>query len=76
MLLKIVYLLVRRVLSLTALMFRRDLAKDAELFVLRTAQSRWHAHCTTCGIMEVTWRRRYGCMAGGQEAAGSIQRQG
>jgi putative transposase len=34
-LLKIVYLLVRRILSLTALMFRRDLAKDAELFVLR-----------------------------------------
>ena len=35
MLLKIVYLLVRRILSLAALMFRRDLAKDAELFVLR-----------------------------------------
>jgi hypothetical protein len=30
-LLKIVYLLVRRVLGLAALVFRRDLAKDAEL---------------------------------------------
>ena len=35
MLLKIVYLLVRRVLGLAVLVFRRDLAKDAELLVLR-----------------------------------------
>ena len=35
MLLKIVYLLVRRVLSLSVLVFRGDLAKDAELLVLR-----------------------------------------
>ena len=35
MLLKIVYLLVRRVLSLAILAFRSDLAKDAELLVLR-----------------------------------------
>ena len=35
MLLKIVYLLVRRVLGLFVLVFRRDLAKDAELLVLR-----------------------------------------
>ena len=35
MLLKIVYLLVRRVLGLAVLAFRRDLAKDAELLVLR-----------------------------------------
>ena len=35
MLLKIVYLLVRRVLGLAVLISRRDLAKDAELLVLR-----------------------------------------
>ena len=35
MLLKIVYLLTRRVLSMAALVFRGDLAKDAELLVLR-----------------------------------------
>ena len=34
-LLMIVYLLVRRVLGLAVLVFRRDLAKDAELLVLR-----------------------------------------
>jgi hypothetical protein len=34
-LLKIVYLLVRRVLGLFVLVFRKDLAKDAELLVLR-----------------------------------------
>ena len=35
MLLKIVYMLVRRVLGLALLLFREDLAKDAELLVLR-----------------------------------------
>ena len=35
MLLKIVYLLVRRLLSLVVLVFRGDRAKDAELLVLR-----------------------------------------
>ena len=35
MLLEIVYLLVRRVLSLAVLVFRRDLTKDAELLALR-----------------------------------------
>ena len=35
MLLKIVYLLVRRMLGLAMLLFRRDMAKDAELLVLR-----------------------------------------
>ena len=35
MLLKIVYLLVRRILGLAVLVFRADLAKDAELLVLR-----------------------------------------
>ncbi len=34
-LLKIIYVLVRRLLSLAALMFRCDSAKDAELLVLR-----------------------------------------
>jgi hypothetical protein len=34
-LLKIVYLLVRRLLGLGVLLFRRDMAKDAELLVLR-----------------------------------------
>jgi hypothetical protein len=34
-LLKIVYLLVRRILGLAVLAFRGDLAKDAELLVLR-----------------------------------------
>jgi putative transposase len=34
-LLKIVYLLVRRLLGLAALVFRKDLTKDAELLVLR-----------------------------------------
>ena len=35
MLLKIVYLLIRRLLGLAVLVFRKDLAKDAELLVLR-----------------------------------------
>ena len=35
MLLKIAYLLVRRILGLVVLLFRRDMAKDAELLALR-----------------------------------------
>jgi hypothetical protein len=35
MLFKIVYLLVRRILGFAVLISRRDLAKDAELLVLR-----------------------------------------
>ena len=35
MLLKIIYLLIRRLLGLAVLVFRKDLAKDAELLVLR-----------------------------------------
>ncbi|MGA2829159.1 MAG: hypothetical protein ABSF03_23950 [Streptosporangiaceae bacterium] len=35
MLLKIVYLLVRRILGLAVLLFRKDMTKDAELLVLR-----------------------------------------
>ena len=34
-LIKIAYLLVRRILGLAVLLFRRDMAKDAELLVLR-----------------------------------------
>jgi len=39
---KIVYLLVRRILGLAALISRRDLAKDAELLVLRHENARRH----------------------------------
>jgi hypothetical protein len=43
--LKIIYLLVRRILGLAVLVFRTDLAKDAELLVLRheNAVLRCHA---------------------------------
>ncbi len=37
MLLKIVYLLTRRLLCLAVLLFRRGMAKDAELLVVRRA---------------------------------------
>ena len=51
MLFKIVYLLVRRILGLAVLISRSDLAKDAELLVLRheNAVLRRHAggSCTT-----------------------------
>ena len=45
MLLKIIYLLIRRLLGLAVLVFRKDLAKDAELLVLRheNAVLRHHA---------------------------------
>ncbi|HEY1002892.1 MAG TPA: hypothetical protein VGD83_24940, partial [Streptosporangiaceae bacterium] len=45
MLIKIVYLLVRRILGLIALLFRTDITKDAELLVLRNenAVQRRHA---------------------------------
>ena len=45
MLLKIVYLLVRRILGLAVLVLRKDLAKDAELLALRheNAVPRRHA---------------------------------
>jgi hypothetical protein len=36
-LIKIVYLLTRRILGLAVLVFRKDLAKDAELLVLSVA---------------------------------------
>ncbi len=43
MLLKIVYLLVRRILGLAVLLFRRDMAKDAELLRHENAILRRHA---------------------------------
>ena len=42
--LKIVYLLVRRVLGLAVLVFRMDLAKDAELLGLRHANAVLRRH--------------------------------
>ena len=44
MLLKIVYLLVRRILSLAVLVFLTDLAKDAELLVLRHENAMLRRH--------------------------------
>src|SRR5437762_5957762 len=44
MLLKIVYLLVRRVLGVAVLVFSKDLAKDAELLVLRHENSVLRRH--------------------------------
>jgi putative transposase len=54
-LLKIVYLLVRRLLGLAVLVLRKDLAKDAELLVLRheNAVLRRHAPATL-----LTWHRK------------------
>lgn len=43
-LLSIVYLLVRRILSLIVLVFRRDLGKDAELLVLRHENAVLRSH--------------------------------
>ena len=39
MLLKLVYLLVRRILGLAVLLFRGEMAKDAQLLVLRRENS-------------------------------------
>ena len=44
MLLKIVYLLVRRILGLAVLVSRTDLAKDAELLVLRHENAALRRH--------------------------------
>ena len=44
MLLKIVYLLVRRILGLVVLLFRRDMTKDAELLVVRHENAVLHRH--------------------------------
>jgi hypothetical protein len=56
-LLKIVYLLVRRVLGLFVLVFGRDLAKDAELLVLRheNAVLRRHARRTRYEPADRVW---------------------
>src|SRR6266481_3892191 len=55
--LKIVYLLVRRLLSLAVLMFRGDRAKDAELLVLRheNALLRRHAGRVRYEPADRTW---------------------
>ena len=45
-LLKIVYLLVRRIVGLAVLVLRRDLAKDAELLVLRHENAVLRRHAT------------------------------
>ena len=54
---KIVYLLVRRVLSLAVLVFRTDLAKDAELLVLRheDAVLRRHASRVRYELADRVW---------------------
>ena len=44
--LKIVYLLVRRVLGLAVLVFRTDLAKDAELLVLPNENAALRRHAS------------------------------
>jgi hypothetical protein len=44
---KVVYLLVRRILGLAALISRRDLAKDAELLVLRHENAVLRRHAGT-----------------------------
>ena len=55
-LLKIVYLLTCRVLGLAVLVFRGDLAKDAELLVLRHENAVLRRHPAGCGT-----RRPTGC---------------
>jgi putative transposase len=56
-LLKIVYLLVRRILGLVVLLFRRDMAKGAELLVLRheNAVLRRHAGKVRYGPADRVW---------------------
>ena len=54
MLLKIVYLLVRRILDLAALAFRGDQSKDAELLVLRHERMPpQFLHAQAAGILAV-----------------------
>jgi hypothetical protein len=53
-LLKIVYLLTCRVLSLAVVVFRGDLAKDAELLVLRYENAVLRRHAGRCGTSRVT----------------------
>jgi hypothetical protein len=48
-LLKIVYLLIRRLLGLAVLVFRKDLAKDAELLVLRHENAVLRRHAGRVG---------------------------
>ena len=50
MLFKIFYLLVRRILGLAVLMSRSDLAKDAELLVLRHENAVLRRHACQYGV--------------------------
>ena len=56
-LLKVVYLLVRRILGLAVLLFRKDMAKDAELLVLRheNAVLRRHVGRVRCEPADRVW---------------------
>jgi len=54
-LLKIVYLLVRRILSLAVLAFRGDLAKDAELLVLRHENAVLRRHAGRIRYEQAGW---------------------
>ena len=53
-LLKIVYLLMRRILGLAVLVFRGDLAKDAELLVLRHENAVLRRTPAGCGTSRPT----------------------
>jgi putative transposase len=59
MLLKIVYLLTCRVLGLAVVVFRGDLAKDAELLVLRHENAVLRRHAVRVPIIHPCWS---GCM--------------
>ena len=54
MLLKIVYLLIRRILGFAVLLFRKNMAKDAELLVLRYQDAVLRSKAAAIG--GVTWR--------------------
>jgi putative transposase len=53
-LLKIAYLLVRRILGLAVLVFRGDRAKDAELLILRHENAVLRRHATGYGTSRPT----------------------
>ncbi len=71
--LKIIYLLaglVRRVLGLAVLVFRTDLAKDAELLVLRHEQGQG-SQVAGCALSAISYRSRHAASAA--PAAGSYR---
>lgn len=70
--LKIIYLLaglVRRVFGLTVLMFRTDLAKDAELLVLRHEQGQG-SQMAGCALSAISCRSRHAASADAQPSCG------